>query len=141
GKNGYVIGPLARAAGKPLVTTFHGFDATFAGDPATAGGFNQVRFFERGRREMADWPGWTIAVSEFVRRRLLELGFPPGRVLRHYVGIDTELFRLRARERRPNRVVSIARFVEYKGHRLMIDALADVAASGLPVEFVMVGEG
>ena len=38
GKNGYVIGPLAMAAGKPLVTTFHGFDATYQGSPKAAGG-------------------------------------------------------------------------------------------------------
>jgi glycosyltransferase involved in cell wall biosynthesis len=44
--------------------------------------------------------------------------------------------------RRRNRVVSIARFVDYKGHRLMIDALAEAAPFlGTPVEFVMVGEG
>lgn len=141
GKNGYVIGPLARAAGKPLITTFHGFDAAFRGDPASAGGFNQVRFFARGRHEMANWPAWTIAVSDFVRGRLLELGYPPSRLLRHYVGIDTSLFKPRDVARHPNRIVSVARFVEYKGHRLMIDALADVARSGVPVEFVMVGEG
>src|SRR5687767_13300681 len=58
GKNGFVIGPLAQAAGKPLVTTFHGFDATFRGDASTVGGFNQARFFSRGRRQMASWPGW-----------------------------------------------------------------------------------
>jgi colanic acid/amylovoran biosynthesis glycosyltransferase len=142
GKNGYVIGPLARAAGKPLVTTFHGFDATFSGDATKVGGLNQARFFARGRRDMAAWPGWTIAVSDFIRRRLIELGYPPDRMVRHYVGIDTALFRPRAVARHPNRVVSIARFVEYKGHRLMIDALAEASRfSGVPVEFVMVGEG
>ena len=38
-------------------------------------------------------------------------------------------------------MVSIARFVDYKGHRFMIDALSRVAAAGTPVEFVMVGQG
>lgn len=141
GKNGFVIGPLARAADKPLVTTFHGFDATFNGDASKVAGFNQVRFFSHGRAQMARWPGWTIAVSDFVRDRLLSYGFAPDRVLRHYVGIDTALFRQRPLARSRRRVVSIARFVEYKGHRLMIDALAEVAAAGTPVELVMVGEG
>jgi colanic acid/amylovoran biosynthesis glycosyltransferase len=141
GKNGYVIGPLARAAGKPLVTTFHGFDATFRGDPKAAGGFNQVRFFAHGRAEMATWPGWSIAVSDFIKTRLVESGFSPDRVLRHYIGIDTTLFRPRPVPRHAARVVSIARFVEYKGHRHMIDALARVVAGGVAVEFVMVGDG
>lgn len=141
GKNGYVIGPLARAAGKPLVTSFHGFDATFRGDASKVGGFNQSRYFAHGRKQMSTWPSWSIAVSGFIQRRLIEMGFPADRVFLHHIGIDTELFRPRAVVRHRNRVVSIARFVEYKGHRYMIDALADVVAAGNPVEFVMVGDG
>lgn len=141
GKNGYVIGPLVRASGKPQITTFHGFDATYTGDPKKPGGFNQVRFFAHGRREMAKWNSWNIAVSDFIRNKLLEHGFPESRVLRHYIGIDTTLFRPSQQPRRRNLVVSVARFIEYKGHRLMIEALSRVAARGVPVEFVMVGTG
>ena len=83
GKNGYVIGPVVMAANRPLVTTFHGFDATYAGSPKAAGGFNQTRFFARGRREMAGWNSWNIAVSDFIAERLKALGFPDDRVLRH----------------------------------------------------------
>lgn len=141
GKNGYVMGPLARAAGKPQITTFHGFDATYTGPPGKLGGFNQVRFFRDGRRQMADWNSWNIAVSDFIRDRLLSLGYRPERILRHYIGIDLSLFKMVAIERKPYRVVSVARFVDYKGHRFMVDALGKVAASGIPVEFVMVGQG
>jgi len=141
GKNGYVIGPLAMAAGKPLVTTFHGFDATFGGKASDAGGFNQARFFGHGRREMAGWNSWNIAVSDFIANRLKTLGFAGDRVFRHYIGIDTKLFHQRTVERRVNRVVSISRFVEYKGHRYIVDALAEVQKSGIPVELVMVGQG
>ncbi|MDR3471998.1 MAG: glycosyltransferase [Devosia sp.] len=141
GKNGYVVGPLAMAAGKPLVTTFHGFDATYRGSPRAAGGFNQARFFARGRQEMAGWNSWNIAVSDFVAARLRELGFPEDRIFRHYIGVDTGLFRPRSLARLPGRVVSVARFVEYKGHRFIVDALAKVAEGGVPVELVMVGQG
>src|SRR6202012_2268196 len=56
-------------------------------------------------------------------------------------GIDTTLFRPRPMERRTNRVVAVARFVEYKGHRFLVDALAEVQRGGVPVELVMVGQG
>lgn len=141
GKNGYVMGPLAAAAKRPLVTTFHGFDATYQGDPKAPGGFNSVRFFSKGRREMAGWNSWNVAVSDFVRDRLIDLGFPASRILRHYIGVDTQLFAPRTTPRRAGRVVSIARFVEYKGHRHMIEALRRVVEGGLDVEFVMVGQG
>ncbi len=141
GKNGYVIAPLAKAAGLPLVTTFHGFDATYQGDPKTPGGFNQVRFFAGGRQELARSNTWNIAVSDFITDKLLALGFPRERIYRHYIGIDTSLFQVPSKPRRKGLVVSIARFVEYKGHKLMIEALAKVAAQGIPVEFAMVGQG
>lgn len=142
GKNGYVIGPLARAARKPLVTTFHGFDATYDGDPKKPGGFNQVRFFSHGRRQMAAWPyNWSIAVSDFIRDKLLEKGFPASRIHRHYIGIDTSLFAPTTAPRRKGLVVSVARFVEYKGHSLMIEALERVAKQGVALEFAMVGQG
>jgi glycosyltransferase involved in cell wall biosynthesis len=141
GKNGYVIGPVAMAAGKPLVTTFHGFDATYQGSPRAAGGFNQARFFARGRHAMAAWDSWNIAVSDFIANQLVALGFSPSRIFRHYIGIDTEMFRQRVVERQPHRVVSVARFVEYKGHRFIIDALAEVQRGGVPVELIMVGQG
>jgi len=142
GKNGYVVGPLARKAKKPLITTFHGFDATYDGDPQKPGGFNQVRFFSHGRRQMASWPfNWSIAVSDFIREKLLEKGFPEARVYRHYIGIDTSRFSPSVAPRRKGLVVSIARFVEYKGHTLMIEALERVAKQGIALEFAMVGQG
>lgn len=141
GKNGYVLGPVARAAKRPLVTTFHGFDATYNGNPRTPGGFNQVRFFRHGRAEMARRGEWVIAVSQFTQERLVAIGFPESRIRQHYIGIDTKLFDVQQRPRSALRIVSIARFVEYKGHRLMIEALEKVAASGVQFEFVMVGQG
>lgn len=141
GKNGYVLGPLAKALGRPLVTTFHGFDATYRGDPKKPGGFNQVRFFAKGRARMAQADGYNIAVSDFIRDRLLGLGFSPESIFRHYIGVDTRVFRPDPSPRVPGRVVSIARFVEYKGYRYMIDALAQVAAQGIPVDYVMIGDG
>lgn len=142
GKNGYVVGPLAQRAKKPLITTFHGFDATYDGDPKKPGGFNQVRFFSHGRRQMASWPfNWSIAVSDFIREKLLEKGFPETRIHRHYIGIDTSRFTPTTTPRRKGLIVSIARFVEYKGHTLMIEALERVAKQGIDLEFAMVGQG
>jgi glycosyltransferase involved in cell wall biosynthesis len=37
--------------------------------------------------------------------------------------------------------VCVSRFVEYKGHRFLIDALEMVARAGVPIELVMIGDG
>jgi glycosyltransferase involved in cell wall biosynthesis len=142
GKNGYVAWPIARKLNIPFVTTFHGFDATFVGDADQLEGFNQRRFFRHGRMEMAKAGLKCIAVSNFIRNKLIELGFPEQAVFRHYVGIDTKRFTPTANSNRmPGRVVSVARFVEYKGHRFIIEALAELTKAGIPLELVMVGQG
>src|SRR5215469_8098927 len=92
GKNGYVAWPVARKLNLPFVTTFHGFDATFAGDASKLEGFNQRRFFRDGRAQMAKAGLNCIAVSNFIRNKLIELGFPERAVFRHYIGIDTKRF-------------------------------------------------
>jgi colanic acid/amylovoran biosynthesis glycosyltransferase len=142
GRNGYVAWPIARELGIPFVTTFHGYDATFVGDPRTVEGFNQRLYFSRGRRQMAEAGVNCIAVSNYIRARLLELGFAEHKIFRHYIGIDTSLFSPQAgKERIKNRIVCVSRFVEYKGHRFIVDALAELNKSGVPIELVMVGEG
>lgn len=142
GRNGYVAWPIARELDIPFVTTFHGYDATFIGDPRTVEGFNQRLYFWRGRRLMAEAGVNCIAVSNYIRTCLIDLGFDQQRIFKHYIGIDTSLFSPNvATERVKNRVVCVSRFVEYKGHRFIVDALAELNKSGLPTELIMVGEG
>ena len=92
GKNGYLAWPIARRLSMPFVTTFHGYDATFVGNPLSVDGVNQRLFFWRGRAQMARAGLNCIAVSDYIRDRLLELGFPKSKIFRHYIGINTNLF-------------------------------------------------
>jgi glycosyltransferase involved in cell wall biosynthesis len=141
GKNGFIAGPLARRLRLPLITTFHGFDATYAGNPRDPGGINQTRFFAYGREKMAG-SGWFIAVSNFIRQRLLALGFPDERVFQHYIGTDVDQFSPQPGIRRQkNRIVCVSRFVAYKGHSYIIQALEKVVQSGRDVELCLVGSG
>ena len=142
GKNGYLAWPIARRLSMPFVTTFHGYDATFVGNPLSVDGFNQRLFFLRGRAQMARAGLNCIAVSDYIRDRLLELGFPKSKIFRHYIGINTNLFCPEDSVARvANRVVCVSRFVEYKGHRFIIDALTRLTKGGVPIELIMVGQG
>lgn len=142
GKNGYVVWPIAKKLNLPFVTTFHGYDATFAGNPLSVQGFNQRMFFWRGRGQMAKAGVNCIAVSNYIRTRLIELGFAERHIFRHYIGIDTALFHPQPQvERVKNRVVCVSRFVDVKGHRFIVEALAKLTQSGIPIELIMVGQG
>ncbi|MHB1240956.1 MAG: glycosyltransferase, partial [Gammaproteobacteria bacterium] len=77
---------LAKRLGVPLVTTFHGFDATLSTaamlcSPVWA---NYPLF----RKRLARQGDLFLCVSSFIRERVLALGFPEERTHVHYIGVD-----------------------------------------------------
>jgi colanic acid/amylovoran biosynthesis glycosyltransferase len=142
GANGLLAWPLAKKLGVPLITTFHGHDATFDGNPFSVAGIYNKIFFIAGRRALARNKLTCIAVSDYVAKRLASFGFSPDKVMRHYIGIDTSFFTPAASvQHAPNRIVNVARFTEYKGHRFIVEALGRLADAGHDIELVLVGQG
>ncbi len=72
--------PLARALRLPLLVTFHGADVTVRG--------SQPDIYKR----LGEHASIFICVSEFIRDRAIEAGFPPQKLIVHYIGIDRDLF-------------------------------------------------
>src|SRR5690606_37368749 len=84
GTNARAAIPLAHRLRLPLVLTYHGADISKT--PRTRS--------ERRRRANAfRAAARIIAVSDFIKQQLLDNGCPPGKITRHYIGVDTELFR------------------------------------------------
>jgi glycosyltransferase involved in cell wall biosynthesis len=116
---------VARRLRIPLVTTFHGFDATTSRTDLLRSGH----------------------VSEFIRERVLRLGFPPERCVTHYIGVDVEGIAGRSapsHRREGGRepiVLHVARLVEIKGTRYLLEAFARVIASGVDARLVVIGDG
>ena len=69
--------PLARALGVPLVVTCHGYDVL----DRTLGRRDRAR-----RESLFAAADRIVAVSDFLAERVRELGAPPERVVRHYIG-------------------------------------------------------
>lgn len=85
-----------------------------------------------------------LPVCDFLRRRLVELGAPPERVVVHRTGID--LGRWPFRERRPTvpgrlRIVSVGRLVEKKGIAHSLRAVRLLADREVDVEYRVFGDG
>jgi colanic acid/amylovoran biosynthesis glycosyltransferase len=128
--------PLARKLRVPLVATFHGYDVlSSAGQLATS---HRGRAYLANLERLAAEGAAFLAVSEFLRSRLLELGFPGDRTTTHHLGVDVSA--LRPAAARGNGVVFVGRLVRAKGAH---DLLA--AVSGLPPDVVesvtLVGDG
>lgn len=138
GQSGPAALALARALGVPLIVTYHGQDATISAE--------ELKRSWRGREFLRGQPGvmreasLVIAVSDFIRSKLVSQGFPPSKVVTHRNGINLEFFR-RASEAREPVVVFVGRFVEKKGCEYLIRALGRLRAAGTSVRGILIGDG
>jgi glycosyltransferase involved in cell wall biosynthesis len=129
---------LADALGIPLVVTYHGQDATIT--DAEARRSWRGREYLRGRARVMERVSVVIAVSDFIRSRLIAKGYPGHKVVTHRNGIDLGYFR-RATQPRERVVVFVGRFVEKKGCEFLIRALALLREEGVVARGVLVGDG
>ena len=131
--------PLARRLGVPLVTTFHGFDATLstAALLSSPAWINYPLFRHRLARE----GDLFLCVSGFIRERVLAMGFPAGRTLVHYTGVDWRAVRPRDPGEETPTILHVARLVEMKGTEYLIRAVAALARTHGQVRLDIVGDG
>jgi colanic acid/amylovoran biosynthesis glycosyltransferase len=131
--------PLARRLGVPLVTTFHGFDATLSTaalltSPAWA-------MYPLFRRRLARQGDLFLCASSFIRDRVLAMGFPEARTHIHYIGVDCAAIRPRDPAEETPTILHVARLVEVKGTEYLIRAFAQVARRFAEVELAIIGDG
>jgi colanic acid/amylovoran biosynthesis glycosyltransferase len=131
--------PVARSLGLPLVTTFHGFDATRSDEALRRGRLGERRYLDR-RPELDRAGVLHLAVSAFIRGRLLELGFDEEKTVVHHLGVDTEWFSP-GRPTEPGLVVFVGRLEEEKGCFDFLEAAAHVRRSFPRLRLAMIGDG
>jgi colanic acid/amylovoran biosynthesis glycosyltransferase len=143
GVDGVYALPLAQRLGIPLITTFHGFDiltrlSWWLRHPSLP-----IVVYLAHLRELQRDGARFIAVSRFVENALIAAGFPPDRIVQHYIGVDTEKFRpIPAGQKSKGRfVLSVARHVELKGIDVLLKAFAHVARKHPDVKLLQVGAG
>ena len=117
-----------------LITTFHGFDLSrfvnILGDRIYDPLFDKGNLF--------------ISISEFWRRRLIELGCDPDKILIHRMGIDCSKFAFAYRKLSADgriQIVTIARLVEKKGVEYGVRAVAKLAKNNRNIQYNIVGDG
>ena len=140
GPDAAVILPLTRSLGVPLVTTFHGYDATMADGYARRSFFLHRRYLAR-RAELQRDGSLFIAVSDFIRGRLLEQGYPPERTVVHSIGVPLDRFRPTPGGERKPIVLFVGRLAPEKGCAHLIDVMRRVEQECPDAELVVVGDG
>jgi glycosyltransferase involved in cell wall biosynthesis len=141
GVEGVYALPIARRLGIPLVTTFHGFDAsTSPGALLRSGSPSWINYLLFRHRLARDGRVF-ICVSEYIRDRLIRLGFPRARTCVHYIGVDTQAIQMRSMDEERSTVIHVARLVEKKGTEQLIRAFAQIATDHPQFDLNIVGEG
>lgn len=140
GPDGVRALPLARALRVPLLVTFHGYDVTIRDEYARRS-FYSHRVYVRRREVLKREARLFVAVSEFVREKLLEQGFPPKKIVVHHIGVDSEAFRPEPGVPREPVVLFVGRLVEKKGCEHLVRAMGRVQAKSPEAELVVIGDG
>lgn len=140
GPDAALVMPLARRLGVPLVATFHGYDATMADRAARRSFFLHRRYLEQRPALQRDGRLF-LAVSQFVRDRLLAQGYPADRTVVHYAGISLERFRPDRAVLREALVLFVGRLAPEKGCLDLIGAMRRVQDDVPETELVVLGDG
>lgn len=133
--------PFAKWLGVPLVATFHGWDVTvpdawFLREPSVTTAHYVVR-----REALKQGGAAFIAVSDFIKSRLLAMGFPAERVVRSYIGVDIRKFAPASGPLAERYILSTARHRRQKGIDTLLKAFARIASRFPDVSLVQVGTG
>ncbi|MPZ18559.1 MAG: glycosyltransferase [Luteitalea sp.] len=137
--------PLAARLNIPLVVSVHGYEITSHRRPSWRKGsqtkfqFVQYMLHERALKAQATA---FIAISEYIKRRLLERGYPEEKIHVHYIGVDLDYFTPASRSARDARyVLCVGRHSEKKGIDTLLEAWAVVAQRHPSVSLIQVGAG
>lgn len=130
---------IAHSLNIPLIVTFHGRDATVTELEARKS--FQGRQLERNKAKVNTQSTRIIAVSHYIKSKLIEKGYTTDNLIVHYNGIDTEYFSPNGVAKKGNVVVGVGRLVEKKGFRYLIEAMQRVSSQVPDAELVLIGDG
>ena len=137
GPDGACAMPLAEYLKIPLLVTFHGYDATTT-DQYAIQSFYRHRIYVRKKTQLKQQGRLFIAVSEFIKRKLVEQGFPEDSIIVHYTGVDTNAFQPDPAIQREPIVLFVGRLFENKGCGHLIKAMARVQTAKPEVKLIVV---
>ncbi|MEM7772330.1 MAG: glycosyltransferase [Cyanobacteria bacterium P01_A01_bin.37] len=140
GPDGVRALPLMRNLSIPLFVSFHGYDVTIKEAIARRSTLSHRTYLQR-RTVLQQEASQFIAVSGFIRDKMLNQGFPADKLAVHYIGVDTETFSPDPRVQRDPIVLFTGRLVEKKGCTYLIQAMAQIQQTRPDVELVMIGDG
>lgn len=132
--------PIVQTLKIPLLVTYHGFDACMTDAYARRDSLSTRVYLQR-RNTLKQKAQQFIAVSQFIKDRLVQQGFPESKILVHYIGVDVDQFQPDLSLPREPVVLFVGRLTEKKGCEYLIRAMAQVQANHPAAKLVVIGDG
>jgi colanic acid/amylovoran biosynthesis glycosyltransferase len=132
GKGGYYCTPISKSLNLPLITTFHGSDITQKDKFSYNKKHRQIAFRQSSK---------IIAVSNFIKNKLVERGCPPEKIIQHYIGIDTQYFSPTGKKSEQPTILFVGRLIEQKGCQYLIEALTLIQKTLPEATLIIAGDG
>lgn len=137
--------PIAKKIGIPLVVTCHGSDVTVSALYLAKSMKLSAYRYLLGRKSLIKNTSMFIAVSDFLRNKMIGNGYPPEKVMRHYIGVDINRFTPKPKNldqnEQPPFFLSIARHTDVKGLDVLLRAFSQVVDKHQNVRLVQIGGG
>jgi colanic acid/amylovoran biosynthesis glycosyltransferase len=118
---------------RPLIVTFHGYDAAATGRPGL------TKYFD-GLPTLFARSAGLIAVSSFIANRLKEMGAPTDRVHVHHIGVKLPALEALA-EGDNGSVLFVGRLVPKKGADLLLRAFSSLPRELRDTPLILIGDG
>jgi glycosyltransferase involved in cell wall biosynthesis len=118
-------------AGIPLIAHFHGFDASRR---------SVIEAYEMSYRRMFAYASSVVAVSKYMRERLIRLGCPPEKLIVSPCGPSAS-FSTVVPAPHSNTIVAVGRLVEKKAPELLIKAFHKALSKRPELSLTIVGDG
>lgn len=141
GPDGVYAMAIAEQLKIPFLVTFHGYDITISRESLWRTGkflYYQLIFHEL---ELQTKAAAFIAVSNFIRNKLLEKNYPENKIIKHYIGVNTEKFSPVAQKDENRYILCVGRHIQKKGIDTLLRAFAQIAQKHPSVSLIQVGTG
>jgi colanic acid/amylovoran biosynthesis glycosyltransferase len=130
--------PLEKHLGIPLIVSLHGYDVTTS-DNSLRTSVSGLLYLLR-RRELWTRVHTFLCVSEFIRSKAIEAGFPPNKLRVHYTGVNCENF-IFSDQPRDESILFVGRLVQKKGCEFLLKAVAEVHRALPLTSLTIIGDG
>lgn len=131
---------LSKKMRVPLIVTCHGFDVTTSNKALLLSlkpAWINYLFFKRQLLENCDL---FICVSDYIREKAIEKGFPPEKLITHYIGIEIPDAPNNKKYLNENiKILHVARLTEKKGTKYLLKALSKLKNPNVTLDII--GDG